>query len=137
MAKQTYKAYRDLIMSPRYGRLANAGARPQRLLWASTGTKDPDASDVLYVKALQAPFTVNTMPEETLLDFGDHGEIGELMAADGGDAEATIARFRSAGVDVAALAAQLQKEGADSFVNSWNELMACIAAKSDQLVGAR
>jgi transaldolase len=137
MAKQTYKAYRELIMSPRYGRLANAGARPQRLLWASTGTKDPDASDVLYVKALQAPFTVNTMPEETLLDFADHGEIGELMAADGGDAEATIARFTAAGVDVAALAAQLQKEGADSFVQSWNELMDCIAAKSGQLAAAR
>ena len=86
VARQTYKAYRDLITSPRYGRLANAGARPQRLLWASTGTKDPDASDVLYVKALQAPFTVNTMPEETLLDFADHGEIGELLPADGGDA---------------------------------------------------
>src|SRR5581483_9740509 len=133
VAKQTYKAYRDLINSPRYGRLANAGARPQRLLWASTGTKDPDASDVLYIRALQAPFTVNTMPEETLLDFADHGEIGELLPADGGDAEATLARFARAGVDVAALAAQLQKEGADSFVQSWDELMACIAAKSDLL----
>src|SRR5207248_2659962 len=133
VAKQAYKAYRDLINSPRYGRLANAGARPQRLLWASTGTKDPDASDVLYVKALQAPFTVNTMPEETLLDFADHGEIGELVAADGGDAEATLARFAQSGVDVSALAAQLQKEGADSFVQSWNELMDVIAAKSDLL----
>jgi transaldolase len=137
VAKQTYKAYRELINSPRYGRLANAGARPQRLLWASTGTKDPDASDVLYVKALQAPFTVNTMPEETLLDFADHGELGELLSADGGDAEATLARFAEAGVDVGALAAQLQTEGADAFVQSWNELMECIAAKSDQLVGAR
>jgi transaldolase len=137
VAKQTYKAYRDLIMSPRYGRLANAGARPQRLLWASTGTKDPDASDVLYIKALQAPFTINTMPEETLLDFADHGAIGELLPADGGDAEATLARFERAGVDVSALAAQLQKEGADSFVQSWDELMACIAAKSDLLVSAR
>ncbi len=137
VAKQTYKAYRDLINSPRYGRLANAGTRPQRLLWASTGTKDPDASDVLYIRALQAPFTVNTMPEETLLDFADHGEIGELLPADGGDAEATLARFARAGVDVAALAAQLQKEGADSFVQSWDELMACIAAKSDLLATAR
>ena len=137
VAKQTYTAYRDLINSPRYGRLANAGARPQRLLWASTGTKDPDASDVLYVKALQAPFTVNTMPEETLLDFADHGALGELMPADGGDAEATLGRFEQAGVDVGALAAQLQTEGADAFVKSWNELMDCIAAKSDQLVGAR
>src|SRR6478672_2665777 len=119
VARQAYQAYRELINSPRYGRLANAGARPQRLLWASTGTKDPDASDVLYVKALQAPFTVNTMPEETLLDFADHGEVAALLPADGGDAEATLARFAAAGVDVGALAAQLQREGAESFVNSW------------------
>jgi transaldolase len=136
VAEQTYKAYRDLINSPRYGRLANAGARPQRLLWASTGTKDPDASDVLYIRALQAPFTINTMPEETLLDFADHGEIDELLPADGGDAEATLARFTQAGVDVSALAAQLQKEGAAAFVQSWNDLMACIAAKSDQMASA-
>ena len=93
IAKKTYRAYRELIDSPRFGRLANAGARPQRLLWASTGTKDPDASDVLYIKALQAPFTINTMPEATLLDFADHGMIGDLLPADGGDAEATLARF--------------------------------------------
>ena len=136
MAKQTYRAYRDLILSPRYGRLANAGARPQRLLWASTGTKDPDASDVLYVKALQAPFTVNTVPEDTLLDFADHGEIAELLPADGGDAELTLAGFAQAGVDVGALANQLQQEGADAFVQSWNELMACIAAKSDEMADA-
>jgi transaldolase len=136
VARRTYKAYRDLINSPRYGRLANAGARPQRLLWASTGTKDPDASDVLYVKALQAPFTVNTMPEETLLDFADHGEIAQPLAADGGDAEATLARFAEQGVDVDALAAQLQTEGADAFVKSWNELMDCMTAKSNQLVSA-
>jgi len=137
VATQTYKAYRELINSPRYGRLANAGARPQRLLWASTGTKDPDASDVLYVKALQAPFTVNTMPEETLLDFHDHGEVAALLPADGGDAEATLARFAQAGIDVSALAAQLQKDAANSFVESWNELLSCIAAKSDQLAGVR
>ena len=137
VAKQTYKAYRELIMSPRYGRLANAGARPQRLVWASTGTKDPDASDVLYIKALQAPFTINTMPEATLLDFADHGEIGTLLPADGGDSEATFARFTNAGVDVTALAAQLQKEGAQAFVQSWNELMECIAAKSGMLTGVR
>jgi len=137
VAGQTYAAYRDLINSPRYGRLANAGARPQRLLWASTGTKDPDASDVLYIKALQAPFTVNTMPEETLLDFADHGALGDLLPADGGDAEAILGRFEQAGLNVSALAAQLQQEGADAFVKSWNELMDCIAAKSDQLVGAR
>jgi transaldolase len=137
VAQQTYAAYRDLINSPRYGRLANAGARPQRLLWASTGTKDPDASDVLYVTTLQAPFTINTMPEETLLDFADHGQIGEPLSADGGDAEATLARFAQAGIDVGALASQLQREGADAFVQSWDELMDCIAAKSAQLVGAR
>jgi transaldolase len=137
VAKQTCKAYRDLINSPRYGRLANAGARPQRLLWASTGTKDPDASDVLYVKALQAPFTINTMPEATLLDLADHGEIGELLPADGGDAEATLARFAQAGVDVGALAAQLQQEGADAFVRSWNELLASMATKGELLTSAR
>jgi len=137
VAKQTYQAYRDLITSPRYGRLANAGARPQRLLWASTGTKDPDASDVLYITALQAPFTVNTMPEETLLHFADHGAIGELLPADGGDASATLARVADAGVDVEALAGQLQREGAESFVQSWGSLMACLAAKSNQLVAAR
>jgi len=137
VAQQTYRAYRELINSPRYGRLANSGARPQRLLWASTGTKDPDASDVLYVTALQAPFTVNTMPEETLLDFADHGQVGEMLAADGGDAEETLARFAQAGVDVRALATQLQREGAEAFVRSWDELLECIAAKRDQLVGAR
>jgi transaldolase len=136
VAKQTYRAYRELINSPRYGRLANAGARPQRLLWASTGTKDPDASDVIYIKALQAPFTINTMPEDTLLDFADHGEITELLPADGGDAEAELARFAEAGVDVLALAAQLQKEGADAFVQSWNDLMAVLATKVDQLASA-
>jgi transaldolase len=137
IAKKTYKAYRELINSPRFGRLANEGARPQRLLWASTGTKDPDASDVLYVKALQAPFTVNTMPEATLLDFADHGVIGELLAADGGDAEATLARFAQAGVDVSALGWQLQQEGAAAFVQSWNSLMTAIEEKSGVLAGAR
>jgi transaldolase len=137
VAKQTYKAYRDLINSPRYGRLANAGARPQRLLWASTGTKDPDASDVLYVTALQAPFTINTMPEPTLLDFADHGAIAEMLPADGGDAEETLARFARAGVDVSALATQLQQEGAAAFVRSWEELLACIEEKSGALIGAR
>jgi transaldolase len=107
------------------------------LLWASTGTKDPDASDVLYIKALQAPFTINTMPEETLLDFSDHGEIGELLPANGGDAEEALARFAEAGVDVSALAAQLQTEGADAFVQSWNELMTNIAAKGELLATTR
>jgi transaldolase len=137
VAKQTYRAYRELINSPRYGRLANAGARPQRLLWASTGSKDPDASDVLYIKALQAPFTINTMPEATLLDFAHHGALGELLMADADDAEATLVRFAAAGVDVSALALQLQQEGAESFVKSWNELMQVIEAKSGALAGAR
>jgi len=134
-ALQTYQAYRELINSPRYGRLANAGARPQRLVWASTGTKDPEAPDVLYVKALQAPFTINTMPEDTLLDFADHGTVDGLLPADGGDADATLRRFADAGVDVEALAGHLQQEGADAFVKSWKDLMASIAAKSEQLAG--
>jgi transaldolase len=136
VAKQTYKAYRELIDSPRFERLANAGARPQRLLWASTGTKDPAASDVLYLKALQAPFTINTMPEATLLDFADHGEVAELLPADGGDAETILARFAQAGVNVDSLAAQLQQQGADAFVESWNDLLERIAAKSHKLAAA-
>jgi transaldolase len=136
IAKQTYKAYRELIDSPRFGRLAYASARPQRLVWASTGTKDPAASDVLYLKALQAPFTTNTMPEATLLDFADHGAIGELLPADGGDSEATLARFVQAGVDVGALAAQLQKQGANAFGRSWDDLLDRIAAKSHKLAAA-
>ena len=107
--------------------------RPQRLLWASTGTKDPKASDVLYIKALAAPFTVNTMPESTLKALADHGELSEIMSADGGDCEAVLAEFAKAGIDVDALAARLQDEGAKSFVKSWNELMAVIASKSATL----
>jgi transaldolase len=133
IAKRTYKAYRDLISSPRWQRVYNAGARPQRLLWASTGTKDPKASDVLYVKALAAPFTVNTMPEGTLKALADHGDISEIMSADGGDCEAVLGQFAKAGIDVDALAKQLQEEGAKSFVNSWNELMGVIASKSATL----
>ncbi len=102
---------------------------PQRLLWASTGTKDPKASDVLYVKALAAPFTVNTMPEGTLKALADHGEVGAMLPADGGDCEQVLAEFAKAGIDVDALAARLQDEGATSFVKSWNELMACIAVQ--------
>ena len=130
IAKRTYKAYRELLNSPRWQRACNFGARPQRLLWASTGTKDPKASDVLYVKALAAPFTVNTMPEGTLKAFADHGEVGPLMPADGGDCETVLAQFAKAGVDVDALAAQLQSEGAKAFSKSWNELMDVIASKS-------
>ena len=130
IAKRTYKAYRELLGSPRWQRVYNSGARPQRLLWASTGTKDPKASDVLYVKALAAPFTVNTMPEGTLKALADHGEISEIMSADGGDCEAVLGQFAKAGIDVDALAKQLQEEGAKSFVSSWNELMGVIASKS-------
>ena len=133
VANRTYQAYRELLCSPRWQRAFNAGVRPQRLLWASTGTKDPKASDVLYVKALAAPFTVNTMPEATLLALADHGELGSIMSADGGDCEAVLAQFAKAGIAVDALAAQLQTDGAKSFVKSWNELLGVIASKSDAL----
>jgi len=136
IAKRTYKAYRELLGSPRWQRIYNAGARPQRLLWASTGTKDPKASDVLYVKALAAPFTVNTMPEGTLKALADHGELSEIMSNDGGDCEAALAQFAKAGIDIDALAAKLQDEGAKSFVTSWNELMGVIASKSEKLAKA-
>ena len=130
IANRTYKAARDLLGSPRWQRSYNAGARPQRLLWASTGTKDPKSSDVLYIKALAAPFTVNTMPEGTLKALADHGELSEIMSADGGNCEEVLAQFGKAGIDVDALAAKLQDEGAKSFVNSWNELMGVISSKS-------
>ncbi len=133
IAKRTYKAARDLLGSPRWQRAYNAGARPQRPLWASTGTKDPHASDVLYVKALAAPFTVNTMPEGTLKALADHGQLGGILPADGGDCEEVLAEFAKAGIDVNALAAQLQDEGAKSFVGSWHELMEVIASKSAAL----
>jgi transaldolase len=133
IAKRTYKAYRALLDSPRWQRVYNAGARPQRLLWASTGTKDPEASDVLYVKALAAPFTINTMPEQTLKALADHGELGDILPADGGDCEEVLAEFTKAGVDIDALATRLQDDGAASFVKSWDELMAVIASKSAAL----
>ncbi len=133
VANRTYKAYRELLASPRWQRAFRAGARPQRLLWASTGTKDPKASDVLYVKALAAPFTVNTMPEATLKALADHGELGPTMAADGGDFEKVLTQFANAGVNVDSLAARLQDEGAKSFVKSWNELLAIIESKSATL----
>jgi transaldolase len=130
VAQRAYKAYRELLASARFQRAANAGARAQRLLWASTGTKDPNASDILYVKALAAPFTVDTMPEGTLQAFGDHGEVGEMLAPDGGDCETVLAGFAKAGIDIDALAARLQDEGASSFVKSWNDLMGCVESKS-------
>jgi transaldolase len=133
IAKRIYKAYRTFLNDSRWQRALNAGARPQRLLWASTGTKDPKASDVLYIKALAAPFTVNTMPEGTLKALADHGDVGAILPADGGDCEEIVAKFAKAGIDVDALAAQLQEEGAKSFVSSWNELLAVIDSKSAAL----
>jgi transaldolase len=130
IARRTYAASRELQGSPRWLRAQNAGARPQRVLWASTGTKDPSAPDTLYVKALAAPYTVNTVPEATLLAFADHGDVGAPLAADGGDAEEIIARHSRAGIDVDALAAQLQADGAKAFVKSWNELIEGIARKT-------
>jgi transaldolase len=133
MANRTYQAYRELLDSPRWQRAFNAGAKPQRLLWASTGTKDPKISDVLYVKALAAPFTVNTMPEATLLALADHGELGSIMSADGGDCEKVLARFSETGIKLEALAPQLQVEGAKAFVKSWDELLGVIDSKSNGL----
>ena len=133
IAKRTYKVYRELLASPRWQRIFNAGARPQRLLFASTGTKDPKASDVLYIKALAAPFTVNTMPEGTLKAFADHGDLGEIMPTDGGDSEAVLKQFATAKIDIDELAAKLQDEGATSFVKSWNELLSVISSKTAAL----
>ncbi|MGH6921127.1 MAG: transaldolase [Geminicoccaceae bacterium] len=133
IAMRAYKAYHELLDSPAWQRSYNFGARPQRLLWASTGTKDPKASDILYIEALASPFTVNTMPEGTLKAFADHGEVGGIMPQDGGDCEDVLAEFAKAGIDVDALAARLQDEGAKSFVNSWNDLIGCIEAKSSEI----
>lgn len=132
IARRTYRSYRDLLASPHWQSIAAAGAQPQRLLWASTGMKDPAAPDTLYVEALAAPDTIDTMPEKTLLALADHGHVGQPMAQDGGDAEDTLAQFAAAGVDVEALAARLQQEGADAFVASWQQLMARIAEKMDR-----
>lgn len=136
VAQRTYRAYRELLASPRWERLRAAGAMPQRLLWASTGTKDPKTPDTLYVDALAAPDTINTMPEKTLEACADHGRIAGAMAIDGGNAEQTLAEFAAAGIDVGAVAGDLQREGAESFVRSWNGLMQRIADKSG-LVGRR
>jgi transaldolase len=133
IAERTYKAASALLGSARWQRVYNLGGRPQRLLWASTGTKDPKASDILYIKALGAPFTVNTMPEATLKALGTHTELGELLPTDGGNSEEVLGQFAKAGIDIDALAAQLQSEGADSFVKSWNDLMTVIASKSAAL----
>lgn len=135
VAKQAYRAYRELLDSPRWGRLANEGARPQRLLWASTSVKDPKAPDVLYVNALAAPLTVNTMPEHTLEAFADHGEVGELLPADGGDADEVIAAFAKADIDTESLADELQQDGAEAFVASWKDLLARVGSRHEQLPG--
>ena len=126
---RTYTAYRKLLDSDRAMRLRNEGAKAQRLLWASTGTKDPNASDVLYIEGLASPFTVNTMPEKTLKAFADHGTVGDTLPLDGGDAEQTLKAFNEAGIDTDALATKLQVEGARAFVDSWNELLDTIAAQ--------
>jgi len=133
IGQQTYKAYRDVLESDRWQRLANGGARAQRLLFASTGTKDPKASDVLYIGALAAPNTVNTMPEETLLAFGQHGQVAGVISRDGADCEQVLAEFGRVGVDVAKLGADLQTEGAKSFDDSWQDLLTAIEAKSKAL----
>jgi len=133
---RVYRAYRELLASERWRQLAAAGARPQRLLWASTGTKDPDASDTLYVEALAAPDTIDTIPVKTLLAFARQGELKGVMPVDGGDAEARLAQFAQAGIDIDALALQLQQEGARAFVKSWQQLLQRIADKSAALAGA-
>jgi transaldolase len=133
IGQQAYKACRDLLDSDRWQRLENLGARPQRLLFASTGTKDPKASDVLYISALAAPNTVNTMPEETLLAFAEHGKVGSVMPRDGGDCEQVLSSFTKAGVDLTKLAADLQSEAAESFDESWQELLTSIDTKSKAL----
>ncbi|MBL0243518.1 MAG: transaldolase [Rhodoferax sp.] len=136
IAMRTYKAYRDLLASPRWLKLDKAGARPQRLLWASTGTKDPAAPDTLYIEALAAPDTINTIPEKTLQDFADHGKADTVLPADGGYAEAVLEEFRREGVDDEALAARLQREGSDAFTVSWQALLARIHEKSEVLGGS-
>lgn len=136
IAMRTYKAYRDLLASKRWQKLAASGARPQRLLWASTGTKDPEASDTLYLEALAPPNTINTIPEKTLLAFAEHGELKDVMAVDGGEAAVQLARFARAGIDIDALAQRLQREGTAAFAKSWRDLMDRIASKSAALTQA-
>lgn len=135
IAGRTYRAYRELLSSPQWLRLAAHGARPQRLLWASTGSKDPKAADTLYIEALAAPGTINTMPEKTLHAFAEHGQVRSVMSADGGDSEAILARFATAAIDVDRLAAELQRDGAQAFVKSWREMLQCLASKSASLAG--
>ena len=133
VGKRAYRAYRELLDSQRWKRLANEGARPQRLLFASTGTKDPEASDVLYVEGLAAPFTINTLPDATLKAFADHGTVGKPLPEDGGDADAVLAEFESAGIGIDALAARLQQEGKDKFEKSWNEMLDSIESERERI----
>ncbi len=137
IAKRTYKAYREFLSSSRWDRAYNTGARPQRLLWVGTGTGDSKIPDVFYTKALAVPLTVNTVSEETLKALADHGNLGTIMPADGGDCEAVLSRFTQAGIDIDALAVRLQNEGVESFVKSWIELMMVIASKSAALTQER
>ena len=136
IAMRTYKAYRDLLASPRWLTLAEAGAQPQHLLWASTGSKDPAASETLYIEALAAPDTINTIPEKTLKAFADHGKVGAALPVDGGDAEAVLKEFKREGIDDQALAERLQREGADAFAVSWQALLLCISEKRTSLSGS-
>jgi transaldolase len=136
IAMRAYKAYRDLLASQRWQKLAGSGARSQRLLWASTGTKDPAASDTLYIEALAAPDTINTIPEKTLLAFAEHGKVTNVLPVDEGFAEAVLAEFTREGVDDEALAADLQREGTKAFAKSWDDLMYCIASKTEVLANA-
>jgi transaldolase len=136
VAMHTYRAYREMLDSERWQRLQNEGARPQRLLWASTGTKDPEASDVLYVEALAAPFTINTMPEKTLLAFAEHGQVRDPMPVDGGNPDEVLADYGAAGVDLDGLATRLQRDGAETFDESWAELIASIASKGQALAAS-
>jgi transaldolase len=133
VAQRTYKSYCDVLASPRWQALSDSGAVPQRLLWASTGTKDPKAPDTLYVQALAAPDTINTIPDKTLLAFAEHGMVKGVLPKDGGDCETVLSRFKQAGIDQTALAAQLQAEGTQSFDTSWSQLLACIASKCEEL----
>jgi transaldolase len=133
IGQQTYKAYRDTLTSDRWQRLANFGARPQRLLFASTGTKDPKASDILYIAALAAPNTIDTIPEKTLLAFADHGKLAGTLPRDGGDCETVLGLFRKAGIDLERLAADLQSQGAKSFDESWQNLLGAIETKGKEL----
>jgi transaldolase len=132
---RAFRAYHELLRSDRWLRLMNEGARPQRLLWASTGTKDPDASDTLYVEAFASPFTINTMPEQTLHAFADHGEVKDLFPSDGGNSEQVLAEFAEAGIDVVALAARLQEEGKQSFSKSWDDLLKSISSQRGVAAG--